>query len=302
MAEKMGYRVNNFARSLRKENNNKLVGVIFHKLNSQFSINALYSIEKVIRKAGYDIIICHSAESLEQEIINAENLFQRRVDGLVVGLSSDINSADHFKKYIDNDIPVLLFDRVKAGFPGIKVVLDNFSAAYMATAHLIEQGCKRIVHIAGRQTSSVYIDRLKGYRQALRDNSIPFKKELVLLRGVDAESAPLLAEDILNMSPKPDGVFAVNDLCAVICMKVLLKSGIKIPGDMAFVGFNNDTISTIIDPNLTTIHYSGVEIGEVVAENIIKEIQNKKETKADYTITLKPELIIRESSIRKGII
>jgi LacI family transcriptional regulator len=166
-AEEMGYRVNNFARNLRKDNNNKLIGVILSKLNSQFSINALYSIEKVVRNAGYDIIICHSSESYEQEIINAENLFQRRVDGLIVGLASDVEPLDHFNRYIENGIPVFLFDRVKAEFNGLKVVLDNFKAAYMATAHLIEQGCKRIVHIAGKQSSSVYIERLKGYQRAL---------------------------------------------------------------------------------------------------------------------------------------
>ena len=259
-AEEMGYRVNNFARNLRKDRNNKLIGVIFHKLNSQFSINALYSIEKVIRNAGYDIIICHSAESHEQEIINAENLFQRRVDGLIVGLATDVDSLDHFSKYLDNDIPVFLFDRVKTDFPGVKVVLDNFNAAYNATKHLIDQGCKRIVHIAGKQSSSVYIERLNGYKYALASGNIPFDPALVLLRGVDAEAAPLLAADILGMPPLPDGIFAVNDLCAVLCMKALMKAGIRIPKDIAFVGFNNDTISTIIEPNLTSVSYSGVEI------------------------------------------
>jgi LacI family transcriptional regulator len=298
-AEEMGYRVNSFARNLRKDNNNKLIGVIFHKLNSQFSINALYSIEKVIRNAGYSIIICHSSESLEQEIINADNLFQRRVDGLVVALSSDVDSTAHFDKYIDNGIPVLLFDRVKITFPGVKVVLDNFKAAYLATNHLIEQGCKRIVHIAGKQTSSVYIDRLKGYKKALADNKIPFQKDMVLFRGVDEEMAQLVAKDILAMSTKPDGIFAVNDFSAAICMKNLIKAGMKVPQDIALVGFNNDPIGTIIEPNLSTINYSGVEIGKIVAKNIINEIQQKKETKNTYTITLKPELIIRVSSKRK---
>jgi len=295
-AEAMGYRVNNFARNLRKDNNNKLIGVIFHKLNSQFTINALYSIEKVARDAGYDIIICHSGESYQQEIINAENLFQRRVDGLIAGLSSDVENNDHFNKFIDNDIPVVFFDRVKEDFFGVKVVLDNFDAAYRATTHLIEQGCKRIVHIAGKQTSSVYIDRLKGYQQALRDNNIPYRKDLVLMHGVDAAAAPLLAAAILSMSPQPDGVFAVNDLCAVLCMKILIKAKIKIPQDMAFVGFNNDPIGTIIEPELTTINYTGAEIGRVVAENLVEEITNKLNGKNNFTVKLKPELIIRDSS------
>jgi LacI family transcriptional regulator len=299
VAEEMGYRVNNFARNLRKDNNNKLIGVIFHKLNSQFSINALYSIEKVVRKAGYDIIICHSAESREQEIINAENLFQRRVDGLIVGLAADVEDVDHFNKYIDNGIPVLFFDRVKADFPAVKIVLDNFNAAYMATSHLIEQGCSRIVHIAGKQNSSVYVERLKGYKKALEAHDIKYDHKLVLQRGVDAEAAPLLAADILAMRPRPDAVFSVNDLCAAICMKTLIKAGVKVPEEIAFASFNNDPISTIIEPNLTTINYTGVEIGEIVAKNIINGIQHKQDIKSNYSIQLKPELIIRESSLKK---
>ena len=295
-AEEMGYRPNNFAKNLRKNKSNKLIGVIFHKLNSQFSINALYSIESVIRKAGYDIIICHSAESHEQEIINAENLFLRRVNGLIVGLATDVDSLDHFSKYLDNEIPVFLFDRVNTDFPGVKVVLDNFNAGYIATKHLIEQGCKKIVHIAGKQSSTVYIDRLNGYKFALASNNIPFDPKLVLLRGVDAEAVPLLVADMLSMSPLSDGVFAVNDFCAVLCIKALMKAGINIPNDIAFVGFNNDVISTIVEPNLTTINYSGAEIGEIVAKEIILALENEKRSKAAYTIMLNTELVIRDSS------
>jgi LacI family transcriptional regulator len=298
-AGRMGYRVNNHARNLRNESGSKLIGVILHKLNSQFSINALYSMEQYIRKSGYDIIICHSAESYEQEILNAENLFQRRVDGLIVGLASDTESMKHFSKYIDNGVPVVLFDRVRMDFPGIKIVLDNYNAAYAATVHLIQQGCKRIVHIAGKQTSSVYIDRLNGYKKALKDNKIRFRSELVLLRGVDAAAAPLLAKDILSLSPMPDAVFAVNDLCAVLCMKLLQQAGLKVPNDIAFVGFNNDVISTLVEPNLTTVNYSGMEIGAIAGKAIIDEIQGTSTVINNLTIMMHAELIVRASSKKK---
>jgi LacI family transcriptional regulator len=298
-ADKMGYRVNNYARNLRNESSSKLIGVILHKLNSQFSINALYSMEQCIRRAGYDIIISHSSESHEQEIHNAENLFQRRVDGLIVGLASDTESMEHFSKYIDNEIPIVLFDRVRSDFPAVKVVLDNFNAAYAATVHLIQQGCKRIVHIAGKQTSSVYIDRLNGYKKALKDHKIRFRSELVLLRGVDAGAAPLLVKDILSISPMPDAVFAVNDLCAVLCMKLLQQAGLKVPGDIAFVGFNNDVISTLVEPNLTTVNYSGMEIGAIAGKAIIDEIQSTSKVINNLTITMHAELIVRASSKKK---
>ncbi|MEO6232158.1 MAG: LacI family DNA-binding transcriptional regulator [Ferruginibacter sp.] len=298
VADEMGYRVNNFAQNLRTQKGSKLIGVIIHKLDSQFAINALYSIEKVIRSAGYNMLISHSAACLEQEIINAENFFQRRIEGLIVSLASNTESADHFSKYINNNIPVFLFDSVQINFPGVKVTLDNVDAAYIATTHLIEQGCKRIIHIAGNQSSSIYSDRLRGYKNALIAHDIPFDPQLVLQRGIDAHAVPFLTADILNMSPLPDGVFVVNDMCGVLCMKSLMQAGIGIPEDMAFVGFNNDIVSTIVEPNLTTIQYSGTEIGEIVAEAMMDRLDADTTSAINYTSLLKGELIIRGSSKR----
>lgn len=294
-ADKMGYQVNNHARSLRVKSNSKLIGLLLHKLNSQFGINSIHSLEQYIHKYGYDLIISHSSENHEQEIVNAANLFQRRVDGLVVGLAADTKSMDHILKYVEKGIPVVLFDRVRLDFPAVKIVLDNFKAAYDATTHLIEEGCKRIVHITGKPTSSLYVERLNGYKKALEDNKIPYRPNLVLMRGLDAEAAPFLTQDILSMSPLPDAVFAVNDLCAVLCMKLLKQAGVKIPGDMAIVGFNNDIISTLVEPNLTTINYSGTEIGTFAGKAIIDQINNPT-MKNNFTVMLNAELIVRASS------
>ncbi|MEO7769361.1 MAG: substrate-binding domain-containing protein [Ferruginibacter sp.] len=128
----------------------------------QIVINALYSIEKVIRNAGYSILISHSSESFEQEVINAEIFFQRRLDGLIVAMASDTGSVDHFDKYLNNNIPVFLFDSIQVDFSGVKVMLDNVDAAFVATTHLIEQGCKRIVHITGNQSTKIHSDRFKA--------------------------------------------------------------------------------------------------------------------------------------------
>jgi len=196
----------------------------------------------------------------------------------------------------------MFFDRVEQDGKNSVVIIDNYKCGYQATKHLIEQGCKRIVHIAGKQTSSVYIDRLNGYKKALADHKIRFHSNLVLLRGVDAEAAPLLVMDILSMSPLPDAIFAVNDLCAVLCMKLLQQSGLKIPEDIAFVGFNNDVISTLVEPNLTTVNYSGMEIGAIAGKAIIDEIKGASKTKNNLTITLHAELIVRDSSMKSKAI
>jgi LacI family transcriptional regulator len=297
-ADEMGYTVNHFARNLRNEKSNNLIGIIFHKLNSQFSINVLYGIEQIARNAGYDIIICHSSESLEQEISNAANLFKRRVNGLIVGLSSDIDNVEHLDSYIKNNIPVILFDRVKPDFNGIKVVIDNFKAAYNVTRHLIEQGCKNIVHIAGVKKSSVFVDRLNGYKYALAESNIQFKPEWLIYKNNDETSGIKISQKIMEMRPRPDGVFAVNDISAVMCMKELQKAGIRIPEDIAFAGFNNDLISTVIEPNLTTVDYSGIQMGEIAAKALLDAIANNTASEKNYTIKMNANLLIRASSKR----
>lgn len=179
------------------------------------------------------------------------------------------------------------------------ILIDNRKAAYEATKHLIEQGCKRIVHITAPPKQNVYIDRLKGYKQALAEHKIKFKDEDVIIGNLSMDAGNAAAETILKMKPMPDGVFAANDNAAVGCMLALKQNGIKIPDDIAFVGFNNDPVSKVIEPNLTTINYSGNEVGEVAARHLINHLNGVSPIQNTNTIILRSEFIIRESSSKR---
>jgi LacI family transcriptional regulator len=146
---------------------------------------------------------------------------------------------------------------------------------------------------------NVYADRFKGYKQALADHDIPFDEQLVIVSGLSAADGMDAAEKILKMPQLPDGVFAAHDQCAVTCMQVIKKAGLKIPQDIAFAGFNNDPLTCIIEPNLTTINYKGYEMGQISAKLLMDLMYNKSLHAVDNVI-LNHELIIRESSLRKG--
>src|SRR6476659_11490064 len=146
VVNEMGYRTNHFARNLRQQHT-KTIGVLVHELNSNFITSVLAGIEKVTTEAGYDIIIAHSSESYEKEAANAENLFNKRVDGLIASLSFDTTNLDHFQRFIDKGVPVMFFDRVEQDGKNSVVIIDNTRCGYIATTHLIEQGCKKIVHV-----------------------------------------------------------------------------------------------------------------------------------------------------------
>lgn len=295
LAEQMGYRSNHFARNLRNQRTNT-IGVIANRLNSYFMSTVIAGIEKTVNNNGYNLIITQSLESAEKEIASAKTMFNNRVDGLLVTLSYETNDLDHFDQFTKKKVPVLFFDRCEEQNHFTNILIDNRKAAYDATMHLAQQGCKRIVHITAPQKRSLYIDRMNGYKQALLENNLEFSKDLVYISNLSMEAGADVARNILAMKPLPDGVFVANDNSAVGCMVALKQAGIRIPEDMAIVGFNNDPVSIVVEPNLTTINYPGYEMGEVAARNLINHLNGTYPIHFTNTIVLRSELIIRASS------
>ena len=298
-ADEMGYRSNSFASSLRTKRGN-VIGVIVPRLNSNFMSDVIAGIEKIVNDSGYNLFISQSLETMEKEVSNAKAMFNNRVDGLLVSLAYNTDNIDHFEAFIKRDIPVIFFDRVVEHEHCPSIFIDNCKAAYNITTHLIEQGCKRIVHIAGNQLRNVYRDRFNGYKKALEDHKIAFDDELLIINDLSAHAGIQAAQQILKMTVMPDGVFASNDLCAISCMQVLKAEGIKIPKDIAFAGFNNDPTSCVIEPNLTTIDYKGYEMGEVAAKVLIGHLDRNNDLQQTHSLILRSELIVRDSSRKKG--
>jgi LacI family transcriptional regulator len=299
VAKEMGYRHNNFAKNLRNQKS-QTIGVIIHELVSTFVTSVLGGIEQVATEAGYDLIIAHSSEQMEKEKKNANNLFHKRVDGVIASLSFNTTNLDHFNPFIEKKIPLVFFDRVEENLELTKVIIDNYKCGYLATQHLIDQGCKRVAIVTGPQERNVYNKRYKGYRDALLDADMEIKKDYIIINELNAQSGIEAAKRLLKLKPVPDGVFVTNDLTAAVFMKELKKNGVKIPKDIAIVGFNNDAISEIVEPELTTINYDGFLIGETAATQLINHLQGKSDVKKLSTIIVNSELIIRNSSLKSN--
>lgn len=298
MAYEMGYRTNQFARNLRQRQT-KTIGVLVHELKSSFITSVLAGIERITATAGYDIVIAHSSESAQKEAANARNLFNKRVDGLIASLSFDTTDLDHFQPFADKGVPVIFFDRVEQTGQNTVVVIDNAKCGYIATSHLVEQGCKRIAHITSSLRRNVYALRYKGYQDALFDSNIPFDESLVVISALSELAAVDAATQILSMKPLPDGIFVTNDFVAAVCIRTLKEQGIRIPEDIAIVGFNNDAIGTLIEPALTTIDYPGMDMGEIAARNMIDHLKGVSPIHQTSTIVVRSHLIVRESSLKK---
>jgi LacI family transcriptional regulator len=261
--------------------------------------SVLAGIEKVTTDAGYDIIIAHSSESFNKEIANAKNLFDKRVDGLIASLSFDTKNLDHFKPFKEKNVPVIFFDRVEQEGNNTVVVIDNDKCGYQATQHLIEQGCKKIVHITASLKRNVYSKRFNGYKAALADYGLPYDDSLLIINDLSESAAIESAMQMLKMDPLPDAAFITNDFVAAVVMRTLKENGITIPEQIAIVGFNNDAICTLVEPALSTINYPGIDVGEVAARNLINHLKGIGNMQNTNTIIIRSNLIIRKSSLKK---
>jgi LacI family transcriptional regulator len=295
MAKEMGYRSNNFASNLRRQKT-MTIGIIVHELNSNFITSVLAGIEKVTTEAGYDLIIGHSSETYKKEAANAHNLFHKRVDGLIASLAFDTKDLGHFEPYVQKGIPIVFFDRVEEYHYGTRIIIDNCKAGFEATAHLAGQGCRNIAHITANLNRNVYAERLKGYQHALKDYGLPFDPGNLIINDLGEESAIRAAQQVLSMDPWPDGVFITNDFCAAVFLHTIIDAGLSVPGDLAIVGFNNDAISKITVPQLTTINYPGEEMGERAGRSLVDQLAGVSSSRSTETVIIRSELIVRGSS------
>jgi LacI family transcriptional regulator len=297
-AKEMGYQQNKFASNLRQKHTNT-IGVVVPKLDSYFMATVISGIEKITAQYGYGLIISQSQESWKKEISCISTLFNSRVDGLLISLAFNTKNLEHFNVLLNKDIPVVFFDRVTDCDGCLSIVIDNYKAGYEATSHLIEQGCKRIVHIGGNLLRNVYSERFNGYKQALADNKLEFDQNLVVISDMTGPAGTDTAKKILKMIPRPDGIFASNDTTAVAAMVELDRAGVIIPDEVAVVGFNNDPISQVIRPNLSTVDYPARQIGEIAATSLINKLKNSESANFS-TLILKHNFICRQSSRRIG--
>ncbi|TMI68917.1 MAG: LacI family transcriptional regulator [Bacteroidetes bacterium] len=297
-ARHLGYRSNTFASSLRSKRTHT-IGIIVPRLNSYFMSSVLAGMEDAANRENYNIIISQSLESAEKEMANAHTMYNKRVDGLLASLAYDTENIDHFEPFFKKEIPVIFFDRIYDHKESMSVVIDNNKAAYDVTKHLIDNGCRRIMHLGGNMLRNVYADRFKGYKKALLDHKMKFDEKLLFISKLNEEAGTEAANLILKMgNKKPDGVFSANDTAAVYCMLKLKEAGVRIPEDIAFAGFNNDPISKIIEPNLTTVNYSGYDMGEAAVTSLINHLNGISNVKSTNTIILRSDLIIRDSSLK----
>jgi LacI family transcriptional regulator len=296
-AKELGYQKNDLASNLRKNKTN-VIGVVVPRISRHFFSSAISGIEERAYKEGYSVVICQSLETLEKEEKIIGNLLANRVDGVLISVSMETENYAHLQSLKDRGIPYVVFDRHCEIEENSNVLIDDFKGGFDATEHLIKNGCQNIVHFSGPQNLMIYKNRLLGYKAALQEYKIPFKEEYVLGSSLMEKDGIENAKKLAAFDTTIDGVFSSNDVAAIGAMKYFKKKGIRVPEDIALVGFSNESISAVIDPALSTVNQSGFEIGSTATELLLTQIKRGEVLIQHETIVLAPELIARKSSDR----
>jgi DNA-binding LacI/PurR family transcriptional regulator len=297
-AQELDYQPNQLAHSLVKSRTNT-VGIMVPEFITQFFSNIIMGAQKVLTKAGYHLIIMQSDESYELERSNTKALLANQVDGLIASMSHETNNYDHFRTFEKRDIPVVYFSRVSDELGKYKVVVNDYQGAYDAVEHLIRNGYRRIAHLGGPTNLLISQERLRGYRNALLNNGLVVRPELIIHGDLRAIRTRIYAGHFLDLPEPPDAIFAINDPYAIEIMVLARSKGLRIPEDLGVVGFSDDPIAAHIGTGLTTVKQPTIQIGEAAARMILRLIQGEEETQKPETVVLNTELIVRGSSAGK---
>jgi LacI family transcriptional regulator len=300
-AKKLDYHHNKIASSLRL-GKSKIIGVLIPSAEINFFGSVVHGIERIASEMDYNVLMYQSNELLEFEKRGVETFLRSRVDGVLASISKETTNLDHYLNFKRKGVPLILFDRANDTLGVPSVVVDDYKGAFKATQHLILQGCKRIAHIAGQQHVAIFNQRLKGYKDALRQNDLPLDEDLIVYGKVTIESGRACMSQLLSRSLMPDGVFAVEDFTALGAMQALKASGTKVPEEVALIGFANETFGAYLSPSLSTVDQQTIKMGEEAAKLFFElSTNNDFYRSGPLKRVLDPVLIYRDSSLRNRI-
>lgn len=295
LAKKLNYRPNPFAQSLRKEAP-KVIGVVVPNLVTHYYAAVLDGIEDEARREGYSVISANSHERFEDEAHAIENFIGLHVEGIIACLSQNTTDYSHFNLLQEMGIPLVFFGRTCMTDTFSSVTANGDEAAQQATQHLIDTGSKRIAFLGGPNHLDMVKRRKHGYLEALRENRIPVDRDLVVCDKIDYEVALHQAEKLLNREDRPDAILAFNDIITFAAFTAIKNSGLRIPEDVALIGFTDDVHAAYVTPRMSAIVDQSHKMGVTACQLLLKAIQGDAKV---YKKIVPQQLIIRDTSAKK---
>ena len=294
MAEKLRYRPNTVAMSLRNKKSG-IIGMIVPHISSFFFPSVIRGVEYEVNKGGYKLMILHSNDDFQREEEACQILMSSNVEGILISMASTVRHYTHYERILQYNLPIVFYDRVPEAFEADKVLVDDYHGAFRAVKHLINCGKHKIAICLGNSNLLISQNRLKGYTDALVEAGIVFNSDYVY-SGETPEEVELLTQQILSLSDPPDAIFAISDLTMSGIMRAIYRANLVIPGDIAVIGFVEEPFASMYHPPVTSIMPMGYEIGVTAAQLLLKRIALEDSQFVAQTINIASDLIVREST------
>jgi|SRR5688572_5202013 len=300
LAKKLNYVPNPYASGLRRKMS-KTIGVVIPEVADSFFSEAINGIESVAQDQGYHTLIYLTHERYDREKAILQEFQSGRVDGILISVSGETSNSDHISQLMDAGIPVVFFDRVCEDIAAARIITDDTECGYKATAHLIEEGCRKIVFLSAPSSLSISINRMEGYKKALEDHY--FKKEQgdVAICGNDNDENYGLITKIISGKSRPDGIIACVEKFTPVIYLACKDLKLSIPGDIKVISFTNLPTAAILDPPLTTVTQPAYEMGKAAASVLFKRLLKNNANPENETVIIPSVLMIRHSSGRHAL-
>ncbi len=297
LAKRLNYRPNPFAQSLRKEGP-RIIGVVVPNLVTHFYAAVLDGIEDEARRADYSVISSNSHESCEDEMRAIDNFVNLHVEGIIASVSQNTTDYSHFEKVSKMGIPLVFFGRTCLPDLFSSVTANGDVAAQEATQHLIDTGSRRVAFLGGPNHLDMVKRRKHGYLEALRDNRIPFDRELVVCNRIDFDLVVEATKQLLQIENRPDAILAVNDTVTFAAFTAVKEMGLRIPEDVALIGFTDDQHARYVTPQMSAIEDQSYKMGCVAYDLLQKSISGDPNK---YKKIVPQKLVIRGTSDKHGL-
>lgn len=299
--KELGYEINIVARNLRREKTNT-IGIIVGDILTNFNSIIAKSVEDITRKHGYNLILCNGGEDPDKELEYLKVLKENRVAGIIINPTN--KNVQYINRLIGSGVKIVLVDRSVDGINCTAVVVDNERGAYNIVKFLIDQGYRKIAIISGSLDTTTGKERLNGYLRALNEAGILKNEDMIKIGDFQnrseysrLESAYKFTREILSSTNRPEALFTTNMDTTLGSLLAIKDMKLKIPEDIAIVGFDDAEWAKILETPLTTIYQPAYDLGATAADILMKKIEEKA-TDQDNSliIRLNTKLIIREST------
>lgn len=296
VVEQLDYQPNYLSSALRKGKSN-LVGVIIPRVNSHFFSSVMENIEKVLNLNGYSIIMTQSNELYAKECQEIDTLLKIQVDGIIASMANETTDLGYYEKIKSKGTELVMFDRGEEGLNVDYIGIDDYKSSHLVVDHLVSQNYQKIAHIAGFKHIRIYKERIRGYQDALEKWNLKTEDNWIVESNLRLEDGRQIMQQLLDAPERPDAVYVAGDIAALGALQVLLENNIKVPEEIALIGFSDEPFTSLTQPSISTVNQHSDQIGKLAAEAFLNRMNNPKNTKINRII-LEPELIIRQSSKR----